>query len=419
METQQTFVALTSEFLNYLQQICRREQTIKRYAQLWGRVQRFMDAQGQSNYDKHVGEAYLHYLLGDYSYQNLRPYYKVIVNSVEALAEFQDTGTVLMGKRRKPPVILDGPVGNTMEQYIAYKKTVYHIKDVTVYNYKSYLHELLAFFNAIQVSSVSELTPSTIQSYVRSMRYKNIETKHAVLTVIKQYLIYLYQQELTTTDLSLCIPKANFKRQPHLPSTFSPEEIKALLTAIDRSNARGIRDYAILLLGAKLGLRASDLAGLRLEHILWHQNLIVFEQMKTRRRVELPLLPEIGNAIISYLKYSRPVSKDGHCFLQLIPPFRPLKPGSIGNIVRYQLGFTDIKIRGRKHGTHALRHSLAGQLLENKTPLTLISEVLGHADSSSTMYYLRIDLVSLRQCALDVPAVPVSFYEPKGGLTHG
>ncbi len=216
----------------------------------------------------------------------------------------------------------------------------------------------------------------------------------------------------------MAIPRYNYKSQAQLPSTFSREEIKVLLKSIDRGNPRGRRDYAILLLATKLGLRASDLAGLKFEHILWEQHKITFQQMKTKRSIILPLLPEIGNAIIDYLQNGRPHSEDSHCFLQLISPYRPIDRNSIGNIVNYHLRMSGINCKDRKHGTHALRHSLAGNLLNNKTPIPVISEVLGHASSETTMYYLRIDLSSLKQCSLDVPMISSSFYDRKGELSH-
>jgi site-specific recombinase XerD len=140
--------------------------------------------------------------------------------------------------------------------------------------------------------------------------------------------------------------------------------------------------------------------------------------MKTKRSITLPLLPEIGNAIIDYLKNGRPLSNDSHCFLQLNSPYKPIEKGSIGNIVNHHLMMSGINCKGRKHGSHALRHSLAGNLLSNKTSIPVISEVLGHKSIETTMSYLRVDLSGLRQCTLDVPMITSTFYDQEGGINY-
>ena len=214
------------------------------------------------------------------------------------------------------------------------------------------------------------------------------------------------------------IPKDNYKSQPHLPSNFSKEETEILLKSVDRGNPKGKRDYAILLLATKLGLRASDIGELKFENILWERSLITFEQRKTGKRIDLPLLPEIGNATIDYMKHGRPVSDESYCFLHVQSPYERIHTSDIKSLVHFHLKRAGINCKNRRHGPHALRHSFAGNLLRGITPLPVISEALGHSSCESTMYYLRIDIDSLRQCALNVPLVPSSFYEQEGGTFH-
>ena len=124
----------------------------------------------------------------------------------------------------------------------------------------------------------------------------------------------------------------------------------------------------------------------------------------------LPLLPEIGNAIINYMKYGRPISDESYLFLQAHAPYQGITPHSFTKIVDFNIKRAKIDCTNRKHGPHALRHSFADNLLKEKTPMPIISEALGHSYTESTMYYLRIDTITLKQCALNVPAVPASFY---------
>ena len=209
------------------------------------------------------------------------------------------------------------------------------------------------------------------------------------------------------------IIKSNPKIQQELKLT--DEEIEAILKAVDRGSPKGKLDYAIILLATKLGLRASDICGLKFENLLWERNIITFDQIKTGKAIELPLLPEIGNAIINYLKHGRPVSEESHCFLQVQSPYNRIRPYDIGTLVRKHITLAKINFDNRKHGPHALRHSFASAMLKENVPLPVISEALGHRTLESSMYYLRIDLNSLRKCALAVPPVPSSFYKQIGG----
>ena len=147
------------------------------------------------------------------------------------------------------------------------------------------------------------------------------------------------------------------------------------------------------------------------ENIHWETNSIFLTQQKTKKKIELPLLEEIGNAVIDYLKYGRPASKLPYVFIHLNQPYDRLAEPTLHSIVSFYLRRAGISnITEKKHGPHALRHSLAGFLLEKKTPLPVISEVLGHANTESTKTYLRIDLDTLRQCALEVPLLDSPYY---------
>ena len=134
--------------------------------------------------------------------------------------------------------------------------------------------------------------------------------------------------------------------------------------------------------------------------------------------MELPLTPEVGEALIDYLRNSRPKCKDTHVFVKGISPFTPLTTTLISNIVTSSFRQAHIDTTSRKHGAHVLRHSLASLLLKQKVALPVITGILGHKDSNSTKDYLRIDSESLRQCALEVPKVSKEFYNQNGGAFY-
>ena len=153
---------------------------------------------------------------------------------------------------------------------------------------------------------------------------------------------------------------------------------------------------------ARLGLRSSDVANLRFSNIDWDNDRIRLTQVKTGNPLELPLLSDVGEAIINYLKNARPKTETDHVFVRIKPPYTAFHSSAVGSLVHDHLVRAGIHVEGRKAGSHALRHSLASRLLEHKIPLPVISEILGHVNSQTTMTYLRIDINELRKCALEV-----------------
>jgi len=168
-------------------------------------------------------------------------------------------------------------------------------------------------------------------------------------------------------------------------------------------------------LAAYLGLRASDIAHLRFENLHWEQNTIILTQYKTGKLITLPLIPVVGNALLDYIQFARPKSDEQYIFLLALSPFLPVRPQTIAGMINRRFSNAGFKSKARRHGGHALRHSLVKELLNNKQSLPVISEVLGHKNTTSTRHYIRIDTESLSQCALGVPLVCPLFYNQKGG----
>ncbi len=413
-EKQLTLEMLTDGVINYLQKLAYSNSRISQYRSAWQRVAAYMRDRGLQHYTASVGEAFIYHLIGNRTYDNLDRWEKAIIQCANVLTEFLETGTVKFRRNQKFRE-LHGPVGKTMLSYIDYKKS-YGISRQTLEGYKHDLQHFLNYLNDHEITELNSINQLFLLNYANQMGFFTPYTRHRNLSNVKGYLRYIYDQGLTETDCSRFLPKDKYVRQPKLPSTYSKDEVKALLAAIDRSSPKGKRDYAMVLITARLGLRASDVCDLTFESIQWEKNLIVLNQQKTQSRIELPLLSEIGEAIIDYLKYGRPSSQLPFIFLHVTFPYDRLNRSTLHSIVCLYLRRANIHYENeRKHGPHALRHSLAGVLLEKKTPLPVISEVLGHKNTESTRFYLRIDMNSLRQCALEVPPVSPSFYEGGSG----
>ncbi|WP_256832131.1 MULTISPECIES: site-specific integrase, partial [unclassified Paenibacillus] len=163
------------------------------------------------------------------------------------------------------------------------------------------------------------------------------------------------------------------------------------------------RDYAILLLVAKLGMRVSDIKALKLSDLNWETKTITIVQEKTKVGVTYPILHDVGWALIDYLRHARPICESPYVFVRLNAPFEAFgENANLHNIITQYIRLAGITVpRGKRHGLHSLRHSLASTLLEQGASLAVISEILGHVDSKSTAVYLHTDLNGLKSCALD------------------
>lgn len=408
----QTFDALVEQYHDYLLSINRCADNIRHYRYEWERIKRFMSLHQIEFYDRKIGERYLAYVLGEFEYSKLPRLSKKLVNMVDSFAKFQETGTLKrIGPTRKAkPKVFENMLGSTMMNFLSDITLMYNLKSGTVTKYKTYLYKFYTFLNKEGVLGVEQINLSNTLQFFKELDPLQLSAKSHALQVVKCYLKYLHDQHLLDIDYSKDLPQYTYKQQPRLPSTFSEKEIKTLLASIDQGDAKGKRDYAMILLATKLGLRASDIVALKFENILWEQSQIKLSQQKTGKNLTLPLLPEIGNAIINYLKHGRPVSEENFLFLQVYAPYRGINPHILTGIVHSNIKRAKIDCTNRKHGPHALRHSFAGGLLKAETPMPIISEALGHSHTESTMYYLRIDIITLRQCALNVPLVPTSFY---------
>jgi integrase len=204
-------------------------------------------------------------------------------------------------------------------------------------------------------------------------------------------------------DLSEELPRIRVPRDAAIPSVWEHELLIRLLAAVDRSSAKGKRDYAMLLLACRLGLRAGDIRALKLDQLHWDDSTIEVTQSKTGVPLILPLTGEVGDALIDYLKSGRPATAHREVFLKVNPPFDPFAADSnLHHIVSYWRRLAGIRFRtAQKRGMHSLRHTLATRLLQKGTPFPTIAEILGHTSLESTRIYAKADVESLRSVALD------------------
>ncbi|WP_285546713.1 tyrosine-type recombinase/integrase [Dyadobacter frigoris] len=412
-----SFEELTEAASNYLRNIGRGKQTISIYLWIWNRIKVYMDCKDLRHLSSQTVAAYLSEAYGDKTISDLTRHQKHCYRCALCLAQFAETGKMIEVINRRPAAVLDGEVGELIRQYIEYKKSV-RICEKTTKSYFWYLYCFQQYLHRSGITSIKVLSPITIVNYVTTLLPDAAGAKHLALSIIRNFLSYLFGLGKTARDLSFVIPRDNYKKQAKLPSVYTRAEITTILDSIDRSTLMGKRDYALVLLAVRLGLRASDISGLEFSHLLWSQNIISFRQRKTREVLRLPLPADVGEALIDYIRYSRPSSKEPFVFLEKLFPHPPIDAKRVSKIATQAILQSGIKVGERKHGSHALRHTMASMLLESQVSIPVISSILGHASIQTSMCYLRIDIQTLRQCALEVPSLPEEFYTQNKGAFY-
>lgn len=398
--------------------------TLDYYRRAWRCIRLFMQMNELKNYDKEVEVLFLKQIMGEKTKKELTTNESYHYNAAKMLLQFQQTGHI------DPPhhhpnhhtkankVIFTGALGQVMIRFLAYKKEE-GLSRITISSYERSLVQFFQYCQKNNITAVLEVDLTIILQYLNSLESTPKTAVYTALCMLRTFMKYVFNQGFTLINYSTKIPKYRAVNQAKLPSTYSKDEIEKLLSTIQRDSPIGKRNYAIIILAARLGLRASDISRLKFEYLNWDTNQIRLRQVKTDKELILPILADVGNAIIDYLKYGRPESEEPFIFLTGRPPCGPFANSNVvTHIVQRAFLKSGINLKGRRFGPHSLRHSLSSRLLEERIVLPMITEVLGHKNTNSTRYYLRIDLASMQQCTLDVPAVSINFYQQKAGIFY-
>lgn len=273
----------------------------------------------------------------------------------------------------------------------------------TIDSAKSKVEQLIRFLFDKGVSGSDEITIRHVESFLETISDKSVKYVALYLYAFRMFFTFIYERGCTSHDLTPMLPKVRTSRNATIPYVWSKTDIQKLLEAIDRNDPKGKRDYAMLLIAIRLGLRIGDIRSLRQSSIDWKRKTISLVMSKTSQPIELPLLKDIGWAIIDYLQNGRPVTDSECLFVRHKAPFNAFGGRNAFNkeLHRYIVKAGLDLPGGQKHGMHSLRSTLAGNMLEVKSPLPVISEILGHQSVNTTSIYLKIDLTGLRKCALD------------------
>ena len=294
------------------------------------------------------------------------------------------------------------PAELCVREYEQYLRDARGLAEVTIHNYALYIRRFLKDRYGDGPLALSHLRANDILGFLLRQAPGRYKKRTKILTsALRSFLRYTRARGEIEHDLAAAVPTVPNWSMTSIPRGIATDQVRQLLAGIDRSTTIGRRDYAILLLLARMGLRSSEVVFLELDDIDWTAGEMRI-RAKGGQQLELPLPAEVGKAIAAYLQHGRPRSASRRVFLRAKAPLRGLQgPCSLGSIVRCHL--TRTGINAPTYGAHQFRHGLATQMLRQGCSLGEIGELLGHHSLEATRIYTKVHLDALRKLALPWP----------------
>jgi site-specific recombinase XerD len=289
-----------------------------------------------------------------------------------------------------------------LQQYQHYLRQERSLAEATITNYAPIVAAFLAACFPTGIPDFHRIAASEIADFVRRQADR-ITTKRAttVVTALRSFLRYLLHRGAITTDLAACVPTIATWSLSTVPKFLHADQIQRILHTCQRDTAIGKRNYAILLLLARLGLRAGEVVALTLDDLDWEAGLITVRG-KGKRVAHMPVPVDVGAAMAEYLRHARPVCASRRMFIRAKAPLTGFANSiAICSLVDRALEMASVESAYR--GTHLFRHSLATHMLAQGASLPEIGDVLRHRRPDTTTIYAKVDLVSLRSIALPWP----------------
>ncbi len=381
--------------------------TIRFYEREWSKIQSFLqETHGSTEYNMERGLEYLEKQYGFVTKCNDGTLSQQRVQLLRVVHMLEDYRLHQVLTRRyyasKNPIILNTYYLNIFMYYKSYLVSS-QLSKVTVDRYKKISMTFIDYLQQRKVESIEDITIDTCNYYLKTLAGLSFKTIEQQVCGIRHFLRFLYSTNLIINDYAEKIHMPVISKNAKIPSTWKLDELKAMLSVIDRNSPIGKRDYAMILLACVLGLRVGDIKLLRFENFNWEDKRISIIQHKTRKPLSLPIPDSVGWAIIDYIKNGRPqYYETDYIFLKHMPPFDPIGDDNHMHqqLVKYMRKAGISHYRNRRCGFHSLRHSAGSMLLEMEISLPIITNILGHSDSNVTAIYLKTDLQKLAECIL-------------------
>lgn len=300
------------------------------------------------------------------------------------------------------------PIARTSAQRLAddyrcYLSNERGLGSATIYNYARHVDQFLNERFGHREAKLSTLRAQDVIGFVKSQsRLHSRAWMLQVVCALRSFLRFTHYRGYTATDLSPVVPIVANWRKATLPKHLPAAEVERVLKGCDKTTAGGRRNYAILLLLARLGLRAGEVIALQLEDIDWENAQITIRSNKGQGWARLPLPVDVGEALARYLKNDRPRCACRNVFIRLVAPYVKLSNSPVIAVITRK-ALEKAGVESVRKGSHLFRHSLATEMLRRGASLDEIGQVLRHRDPDTTAIYAKVDLSALRKLAIPWP----------------
>lgn len=392
------------EALAYLEKLGYAPDTIRHYRDTWRLLRRFTADSGLPDaFSEDLGERFLASRGIALAGAAKTSYARLLRTAMRILSEFGHHGCFHLRQCIPEKVPLSPPMSSALREYESYCTKRLRASRGTMRVRCRTLRLFLHFLEARGATSPGAVQAADLSGFIRSRGYLEMKTVAVETSTLRSFLRVGCVLGFLPRDLSRDVPRVRVRRHGRLPSVWRAEDVEAVLKAVDRASPVGKRDYAILLLACRLGMRVGDIRGLKLEEVDWRRACLSYRQRKTGKAIELPLDDELAGALIDYLRHGRPPTDYREIFLRANAPFAPFGPDDNLHFLlakyRRQAG---VKLPERsRRGFHCLRHTVASHMLATGVTLEVIGSVLGHQSLDTTRIYTSVDIDALRSVALD------------------
>ncbi len=297
-------------------------------------------------------------------------------------------------RRRKPD-----PFQHAVPGFFAYLTEERGLRPASIALYHHALRRLEAYLVQLGCGDVTALSPPLLSGFIAATAPTvDRSSMTSVCSATRVFLRYLHREGLLARDLSRLVEVPQRYRLADVPRAITWDEVRRMLEVVDQRTVVGRRDYAILVLLVTYGLRAREVAALRLDDVDWKRERLLVPERKADHSTAYPLSSVVGEAILRYVRDGRPATSERQLFLRHLAPQRPLTHAAVSSRASHYLHAAGIPVS--RAGSHTLRHTCVQRLVDAGFPLKTIGDYVGHRSASSTEIYAKVAIESLRDVAL-------------------
>lgn len=373
----------------------------------WNKFKRYCETKDIKHYD----ESLIHsYLKDSYNCKllNNEKLEKKQRNAIKAMLILIDVKNI----ESYLPIIKNNNLNyysDLLDDYLKFNKDILNNGGTTLAEKRTGIIQFLKYLEDNKINDINNLSKEIVLKYLDEYKNTNKSARIKINWCLRSLFQYLNDSELKLNNYEILLPKIKRVKNRKLPATFEVEDANKMVNYLKENvgtTPSSYKNYAMVLIASKLGIRKIDICNLKWENIDWNNNTINFIQVKTHKQISLPLPVDIGEAIIDYIQKERPIKirgNDDYIFIRHTYPLTKLSNGyHIGKVINKVMIATGIPLdKYKQKGLHSFRFTLATELLNENVPTDIISSVLGHSNLNSTKNYMKVNKNNLEKCFIE------------------